>query len=723
MTEIIDLELVDDFVKKPIVKQHKNQTSKPRVKRKGQLTFDDFRNIKIVEEPVVLSHNSSIDESLDAVTHNTNKHEKGEGVDDEDMQTKKLKANIVSKHSNIKIYPNDTNRVELVNENTAINNRPLNTLNWSPNIPLRYSDFASFVSDEKVTENKWEPPLCVPLPYAGDVIKVLSFIIKFKWVFSNDLLNLSFQDVEIGLELAMAGQSVKTIRLCQDKMNFLFCSLLRSLFYSEKGTESQTNKNFTLERFLSLKNPYGKLIGKLRNSIQEWGLPHEWRSGSDILSTLNANGGGLLTIEPLDRIILLRCMIDWNCGYSVLFHNEIQRLTHLKGDTGFSHQTFHANRFAMCGADNISDSCEVLYSLMSQKLENRKKRKPHDKNKLNKINGQMKFLKGVQKSLSEKVTADRLRAAVKINEEWGKHFANELSHTPIDDPRADEIYRLRSSEFMIARIPKFGDFYLPPFRIGSEDSSVNTSYSFNDMATYLDYFIKFKKESTTAPKILPAKTVQKENNCQLKLIYNNTPACVRNLQSSDVPLAKTPHWFEVAGDSNSLIDFIEYLESLSSLDENAADDTKKGIDNLIEFLKIFNIFTNETIRDITDTATESAEGSHLRTSSRKITRVHYSTDVNSDDSEEIESEIESEIEIDVDDNYDSEYLSDENASKGNGGNRTSKSLRENEAYNGSKDRDEDYDDIEIFSEPVRQLQDNSRERRSLRRNARKGLSL
>lgn len=35
------------------------------------MTFDDFRNIKIVEEPVVLSHNSSIDESLDAATQNT----------------------------------------------------------------------------------------------------------------------------------------------------------------------------------------------------------------------------------------------------------------------------------------------------------------------------------------------------------------------------------------------------------------------------------------------------------------------------------------------------------------------------------------------------------------------------------------------------------------------------------------------------------------------------
>lgn len=32
MTEIIDLDLVDDFIKKPMVKQQKNQSSKPRVK-------------------------------------------------------------------------------------------------------------------------------------------------------------------------------------------------------------------------------------------------------------------------------------------------------------------------------------------------------------------------------------------------------------------------------------------------------------------------------------------------------------------------------------------------------------------------------------------------------------------------------------------------------------------------------------------------------------------
>ncbi|GMC34262.1 unnamed protein product [Saccharomyces cerevisiae] len=714
MTEIIDLDLVDDFIKKPMVKQQKNQSSKPRVKRRGQLTFDDFRNIKIVEEPVVLSHNSSIDESLDAATQNTKKREKYEGTCDEEMKTKEMEANMASKYSNIKTHSNDTNKVESISEHTASNNRPLNTLNWSPNIPLRYSDFAKFMSDETVTESNWAPPLCTPLPYAGDVMKILSFIVKFKWVFSDDLLNLSFQDVEIGLELEVAGHSAKNIRICQDKMNLLFCSLLRLLFCSEKRADNQTHRNFTLKRFLSLKNPYGKLVGKLRSLIQEWGLPKEWRGNSDILSTLNFNGGGLLTMEPLDRIILLRCMIDWNCSYSALFHNEIQRLTHLKGDTGFNHQTFHASRFAMCGANNILDSCEVLCSLMSQKLENRKKRKPSDKGKLSKINSQMKFLKGVRKSLSEKVTTDRLRAAVKINEEWGEYFANEFTHTPIDDPTVDEIYKLRTSEFMIARIPRVGDFYLPPFWIGNECSSVNTSYSFNDMSTYLNYFVKFKEEGT---KILPAKTAQNENKCQLKLIYRNTPACIRNLQFNDVHFAEVPHWFEVAGDSNSLSNFIEYLESLSSLTENDTDDTKKGIDNLIEFLKIFSIFINETIQRITAAPTDSTEGRHLRTSSQRRTTVHYSSDVNGDVSEESENE----VDIDVSDDYDSEYLSEENTLTRKGEDRTDKSFGKRELHNGAKDCDRNCDDIEIFSEPVRQLQDNSREKRSLRRNARKGL--
>lgn len=159
MTEIIDLDLVDDFIKKPMVKQQKNQSSKPRVKRRGQLTFDDFRNIKIVEEPVVLSHNSSIDESLDAATQNTNKREKYEGTCDEEMKTKEMEANMASKYSNIKTHSNDTNKVESISEHTASNNRPLNTLNWSPNIPLRYSDFAKFMSDETVTESNWAPPL------------------------------------------------------------------------------------------------------------------------------------------------------------------------------------------------------------------------------------------------------------------------------------------------------------------------------------------------------------------------------------------------------------------------------------------------------------------------------------------------------------------------------------------------------------------------------------
>ncbi|CAI4051115.1 hypothetical protein SKDZ_15G1370 [Saccharomyces kudriavzevii ZP591] len=714
MTEIIDIELVDDFVNKPIVKQHQNQSSKPKAKKRGQLTFDDFRNIKIVEKPVVLSHIGSIDESLDAATH-TNKRENDEDVNDEALQTKRSKTNTMGKHSNIKTHPNDVTKTELINVNINNSNRPLYTLNWSPNIPLRFSDSRKFVAEGTVMKREWAPPLCVSLPYAGDIMKVLSFIVKFKSAFTEDLLNLSFQDVEIGLELAATEHSIEDIRLCQNKMNLLFCVLLRTLFNSDKGTENHSHKNFTLERFLSLKDPYAKLAGKLKIGVQEWGLPQEWRDSNDLLYILNIGKHGLLTMKPLDRIILLRSMIDWNCSYSSIFHSEIQRFTHLKGDTGYSHQTFHVARFTMCGAESALDCFEVLCSLMNQKLENRKKRKSQDESKLNEINEQIKYLKDVRKSLDERPITDKLQATIKVNEQWNKYFANELSHTPIDDPMADEIYRLRSSEFMIARIPKFGDFYLPPFRIRNNYDSVNITYNFNEMGTYVDYYMKLKKKNTMALNKPPARIARMENNCQIKLICNDTSACIRDLLSNDASLAKASRWFEVSGDLDSLTGFIQYLESISSLKENIVDDTKKGIDNLIEFLKIFSIFISETIQTITDANTESILRRHPRINSRQIRKNNYSADVDSDKEGEITNDSE------VDDDYDSEYSTDEDRSKKENGSRATEYPEKIEIDSEANDQGVNYSDIEIFSEPVRDQHNDSREKRNLRRNARRNL--
>ncbi|CAI4052819.1 hypothetical protein SUVZ_15G1350 [Saccharomyces uvarum] len=719
MTDVIDLELGDDIVKKPIVTQQRNRSSKSKIKRRGQLTFDDFRNIKVVEEPVVFSHNVSIDDSLDAAIQ-TNKHDKDEEIDDEELPNKKPKGNAKNEHSNIKAHLNEVIKAESNNENNN-NNRPLYTLNWSPNIPLQFSDYRKLVGEDEAAENKWAPPNCISLPYAGDIIKVLSFIAKFHWAFSDDLLNLSFQEVEIGLELqsdlhAAYVYSSKDVRLCQDKMNLLFCSILKSLFNPDRGTENHTYKNFTLQRFLNLKNPYGKLVRKLKAVMQEWGCPEEWRNSDDSLSTLNLNGRGLLTMQPSTRIILLRCMIDWSCSYSPVFHNEIQRLTHLKGDTGFNHQTFHIPRLSMYGADDALNNFEVLCSLMNQKLENRKKRRSHDQGKLSVVNEQMKFLKDVRGSLNEKLTADRLQATIKINEQWSKYFENELSHSPIDDPIADEIYRLRSSEFMITRIPKFGDFYLPPFRIQNNCNSTSTTYNFNEMTTYVNYYIKFKKEDRVTPKQL-ARNIQRENTCQLKLLYNDTSVRIHDLISSDTNSAKASHWFEVSGDLESLIGFIEYLERVSLLEESIDADTKKGIDNLVEYLKVFIVFISETIKTSTDTTTQSIVGRNLRTKSRQRARTQYSADVGSDGFEETEIEVDKEF----DDNCQSKYFCSRESKK-TGGNWTSKSLKigtDNESNNQS----EDYSDIEIFSEPVRQMRNDSREGRSLRRNARRDQSL
>ncbi|KOG99050.1 Esc8p [Saccharomyces eubayanus] len=719
MTDVIDLELGDDIVKKPIDSKRPNQSSKTKVKRRGQLTFDDFRNIKVTEEPVVFSHNVSIDDSLDAAIQ-TNKHNKDEKIDDEEPPSKKLKGNAKHEHSNIKAHPNEVIKAESNNEN-IINNRPLYTLNWSPNIPLQFLDYRKPVGEDKAVENKWAPPNCIPLPYAGDIIKVLSFIAKFHWAFGDDLLNLSFQEVEIGLELqsnlhVAYVHSLKDVKLCQDKMNLLFCSILKLLFNPDKGTENHTHKNFTLQRFLNLKNPYGKLVRKLKAVMQEWGCPEEWRNNDDSLSTLNLNGRGLLTMKPSARIILLRCMIDWSCSYSPLFHNEIQRLSHLKGDTGFNHQTFHTPRLSMYGVDDTLNNFEVLCSLMNQKLENRKKRRSHDQDKLSEINEQMKFLKDVRKSLNEKLTADRLRATIKINEQWSKYFENELSHTPVDDPIADEIYRLRSSEFMIARIPKLGDFYLPPFRIENKCNATSTTYNFNKMTTYVNYYIKFKKEDRVAPKQLAA-SIPRENTCQLKLLYNDTSVRVHDLLSSDTKLAKASHWFEVSGDLESLIGFIEYLERAPLLEESTGADTKKGIDNLIEYLKVFIVFISETIKITKDTTTQSIVGRHLRTKSRQRARTHYSADGDSDCFEETETEFDKEF----NDNCQSEYFCSREESEKTSGNGISECLKAG-TDNENNNQSEDYSDVEIFSEPVRQMPSDSREGRSLRRNARRDLS-
>lgn len=177
---------------------------------------------------------------------------------------------------------------------------------------------------------------------------------------------------------------------------------------------------------------------------------------------------------------------------------------------------------------------------------------------------------------------------------------------------------------MIARIPKFGDFYLPPFRIQNDCNSTSTTYNFNEMTTYVNYYIKFKKDDKVTPKQL-AGNIQRENNCQLKLLYNDTSIRIHDLLSNDTSSTKAPHWFEVSGDLESLIGFIEYLERLSLVEESIDADTKKGIDNLVEYLKVFIIFISETIKTSTDTTTQSIVGRHLQNkNSGKAAKTHYS---------------------------------------------------------------------------------------------------
>lgn len=172
----------------------------------------------------------------------------------------------------------------------------LTKLTWSTYAPLLSQDFKNQVS----VISRLKSPNTKFIPYAGSIIKIMSFINKFYNYFGSDILCLSFQDFEIGLNLYPSNLGSSTInkdgifneskqryelyqdlipvievKKSQDKMNLLLYSLLKILF-------TTNDANFGDPAELNILDPFPKKqlriwLEKLRNSAHEWGYPREWR--------------------------------------------------------------------------------------------------------------------------------------------------------------------------------------------------------------------------------------------------------------------------------------------------------------------------------------------------------------------------------------------------------------------------------------------------------------
>lgn len=291
----------------------KKSNGNSKDKKMGQFTFDDFEHIKSVDSPQDLSvHGSGLRRSKRIPQLKSNKEmqvmEEELAAAEERERKAKLAQKARARASERERLAKEKGKVAGGDSKAAssaktagsseLNEPPVTDNNWTPNMPLLSADFKTHHSVLSRLKN----PNMKAVPYAGDVIKLMSFINKFHLFFDAELLNLSFQDFEIGLDLYPGSQTgtasgvldaesqrtlyyqdyipVKTVVTAQDKMNLLFMTLLKLTFSTSKSTEIQTKAQpqATLHQLKTSKKVFSTLVKQLRDNARGWGYPREWRN-------------------------------------------------------------------------------------------------------------------------------------------------------------------------------------------------------------------------------------------------------------------------------------------------------------------------------------------------------------------------------------------------------------------------------------------------------------
>lgn len=345
-------------------------------KKMGQLTFDDFEGIKHVDSPPDTSaHSMGLRRSKRIPQVKTNKEiqvleEEEEAAAAERIRKVKAAQKAKSRArqrerlakekengpaAEVKDEPKSSASVK-VTGNPEFYEPPVIDNNWTPNMPLPSTEFKTHHSILSRMKN----PNMRPVAYAGDVVKLMSFVNKFHLFFAPELLNLSFQDFEVGLDLypgSATGSAsgifdtktqrnlyyqdmipVKNVVAAQDRMNLLFLTLLKLTFSTSKSTEIQTKAQpqATMSQLKTSKKLYSTLVKQLRENARVWGYPREWRDSSltnEELATpqtrLFENDDGGLPVDPKNPEILTSNIYTWSRREPVPFENDPLQNTEL----------------------------------------------------------------------------------------------------------------------------------------------------------------------------------------------------------------------------------------------------------------------------------------------------------------------------------------------------------------------------------------------------------
>ncbi|CCH59932.1 hypothetical protein TBLA_0C01170 [Henningerozyma blattae CBS 6284] len=496
-------------------------------------------------------------------------------------------------------------------------------------------------------------PYSKVIPYARYIVKIMTFINKFESFFPLELLDLSYQDFEIGLSLIdeklLEKNEESALKLIRDKMDLLCLSLLKLLFAKENNEVFKPRGS--IMNYRKTKSPYGKLLQQLRKSLDIYGYPIEWKTQEydsennsqntlhdkmneepvdpnhpeilipdnpystnflllpleeDPLQNRRIEKVGLIALEPLDRVIFLSTLCTWCLSYSVPIRTEINYLTNIfKGYV--SVDTQYVPRYLKKGSFETKHDFLNLCKKVEIRIEKRKRRRglnPASQSQRTKdLKAQLDILDSIKKSLKfVKTTTEKNEInLIKNYKKWCQIFDIESSliveSNPISNPYKELQYKLRLNEFFVNRIPKIGDFYIPrlhTYSLLKSKSTNNEEFSvYTDLINLETLLDEFKNGNYTARDIYYSiKNSNLTISLRFKLLFHNTSGAINGINFTEKRFkACDNYWYEICYDSKSLLTFIKYLEN-SLLPQYEASLNDRFIKDCTRNVSISEVSTN-----------------------------------------------------------------------------------------------------------------------------------
>lgn len=477
----------------------------------------------------------------------------------------------------------------LKNKSSKINDRDLYTKDWLSTAALPVMKFSPSIGSKLV--NNWKEyygNLMLPLPYAGLVIKIMSFITKFQKYFEPFFLTLSFQDFENGLELNLSTKDVSQIKICQDKMNYLLFSFLRLLIDGKKFS--------TFSHFKKLSNPFRRLIPMYRKACTEWGVPRYWKYRDfNPLFTTNIDKIGLLTLEPWDRLTFLESIITHILQQCQELHDKIHFNLHDKRDIDITDDSYLVPRYLIKGTaetmKTFEDLCEQVEFHTDRKRVNMLKKKRPMKDDFKKSCDAVEEIKNTLKSVF--FAKDKLSTLLSLFDKFSILFNDWTIDNPLGNPYNNDLYRLRLQEFFIGRIHNVGDFYLP--KLYHSDIAEQLSI-FTDLISIMKNSDKYNNDEIDLANLY--ETFYFNITSKFKLLFHDKSQLMKDYcDQNPSNMMENNYWFEVSCDASSLQNFIDKLNNITiSLDPSNHQENDKFSGEFKELLK--NDESSQTKEDI-----------------------------------------------------------------------------------------------------------------------------